>query len=213
MTFTHFGIDIYPRLEPTPENKARYRQFINTVLAQFGHITDAEYSRRSDGKVYEVSSRGEADGYKQFLRMTVGAPDMDPKMPLEGDHCHYFLRFSSKSSDDDGGGSGGPDFWLIFQLSQLARPFFGSERIHFWQSGMPDMSIHRNPETGQVYVPAARPEGDHDGYYTWDEIHAAEKELRELPVTHAVKQQIDETNAIGATDAANGANDPKVYAI
>jgi hypothetical protein len=83
-----------------------------------------------------------------------------PHMPVDPDHCDYFLRFSSKVS----GRLTAPAQQYIEGVYEIAKIYFDS-RVHFW---------HELNEWGDTH--------EQWGYYSWDEVYSADKKLRELNV-------------------------------
>jgi len=101
-----------------------------------------------------------------------------PYMPVNPDRCDYFLRFSSKVS----GRLTTPAEPYIEGVYKIAKKYFGS-RVHFW---------HEMNETGDERQ---------WGYYDWQEVHNADKKLRELETgqeqdlqNRALEERVGETN-------------------
>jgi hypothetical protein len=81
-----------------------------------------------------------------------------PSIPKSPEHCDYFLRFSSKVS----GRLTTLAQSYVEDVYEIVKIYFGS-RVRFW---------HELNEFGS--------ERQRYGYYDWNEIHAANKELRKL---------------------------------
>ena len=151
------GFDMYPRLEANASNKESYSRFLEEIIKKYGNVYDAK-GRRDDGKILTTSinesakSMGVDDVYIWFM---VGECPCIPKSP---EHCDYFLRFSSKVS----GSLTTPAESYIEDVYEIAKTYFGS-RVKFW---------HELNEFGTVR--------QQYGYYKWNEIHDADKKLREL---------------------------------
>jgi hypothetical protein len=162
------GFDIFPRLEATAANSQTYKYFLDKIILTYDEADDEE-GRRADGKVLEMPNGDNPESvYIQFM---VGEC---PQMPSNPDRCDYFLRFSSQVS----GRLTTPALPYIQAVHKIAQKHFGG-RVHFW---------HENNET----------EDERQwGYYTWDQVHDAKKELRELET----KQKVEPAESLlgGAT--------------
>ncbi|UPK91944.1 hypothetical protein LCI18_002879 [Fusarium solani-melongenae] len=147
--------DIYPRLEVTPENKAAYQRFLDEIIDIYKDTYDPR-GRRDDGKVLEMPT--DSDHLDHFDKVNICFMVGEcPHMPSDPERCNYFLRFSSKVS----GGLTTPAEPYIRSEYKIAKEDFGS-RVHSW---------HELRETGDERQ---------WGWYDWQQIHDAEKELREL---------------------------------
>lgn len=152
------GFDIFPRIEPTPENKKAYKQFIDAVINKYQGVYDDD--ARSDDKMI-LSLPGDAT--KQagtrpdpYIRLMIGEC---PSMPADPEHCNYFMRFSSKVS----GRLTSPAEKYIYQVYDIAKRFLGGN-VCFWHEGK------------MTYAP----EEEWDWHYDWGEVYKVEKELRDL---------------------------------
>ena len=146
------GFDIYPRLEATASNKETYRRFLDEIIRTYENVYDKE-GRMTDGKVLDIPPNSHHSD-KIYIRFMVGEC---PHMPGNPDRCDYFLRFSSKVS----GRLTTPAEPYIRSVYKIANKYFGS-RVHFW---------HEMAETGDERQ---------RGYYNWQEVHDADRKLREL---------------------------------
>lgn len=162
-----YGFDIYPRLEPSDSNKETYRQFLDEVIRTYEGVHD-EAGRRADGKVLVMPPDSEFS--KSYVRFMVGEC---PHMPYDPDRCDYFLRFSSKIS----GHLTFPAEKYITSVHEIAKRYFGS-RVHLW---------HELWEMGDERL--------RNGCYGWQEVHDADRKLRELEAgqqEHALEEQARE---------------------
>ena len=146
------GFDVYPRLEATAANKQTYKRFLEEIIHIYDEVYDKE-GRRADGKVLDMPTNSDQSD-KVNVWFMVGEC---PHMPSNIDRCDYFLRFSSKIS----GRLTTPAAPYIRSVHEIAKKHFGS-RVHFW---------HEMNETGDERQ---------WGYYDWQQVHDANKELREL---------------------------------
>lgn len=149
------GFDIYPRLEVTPENKGTYQGFIDDIIATYEGVYD-EKGRRDDGKVLQMPTDSDFPHHSDKVNICFMIGEC-PHMPNNPEQCSYFLRFSSKVS----GGLTTPAEPYIRSVYKIAKKHFGN-RVHFW---------HELQETDDQRQ---------WGWYNWQQIHDAEKELREL---------------------------------
>ena len=167
------GFDIYPRLEATASNKETYRRFLDEIIRTYENVYDKE-GRMTDGKVLDIPPNSHHSD-KIYIWFMVGEC---PHIPGNPDHCDYFLRFSSKVS----GRLTTPAEPYIRSVYQIAKKYFGS-RVHFW---------HEMTETGDERQ---------WGYYDWQEVHDADRKLRELETgqepdlqNRALEERVGETN-------------------
>ena len=147
-----YGFDVYLRLEATAANKQTYKRFLEEIIHTYDEVYDKE-GRRADGKVLDMPTNSDQSD-KMNVWFMVGEC---PHMPSNIDRCDYFLRFSSKIS----GRLTTPAAPYIRSVHEIAKKHFGS-RVHFW---------HEMNETGDERQ---------WGYYNWQQVHDANKELREL---------------------------------
>ena len=146
------GFDIYPRLEATAANKESYKGFLDEIIHTYDEVYEKE-GRRADGKVLDTPTDSE-HSEKVYIHFMVGEC---PHMPSNPNRCDYFLRFSSKIR----GRLTTPAEPYIRSVHEIAKRHFGS-RVHFW---------HEMNETGDERQ---------WGYYDWQQVHDASRELREL---------------------------------
>jgi hypothetical protein len=164
------GFDIYPQLEATASNKETYRRFLDEIIHTYENVYDKE-GRMTDGQVLDIPTNSHRSD-KIYIRLMVGEC---PHMPGNPDRCDYFLRFSSKIS----GRLTTPAEPYIRNVYKIAKKYFGS-RVHFW---------HEMNETGDERQ---------WGYYDWQEVHDADRKLRELE-TGQVEETNDEPNLSSMT--------------
>jgi hypothetical protein len=142
------GFEIFPRLRVAIDRDA-YRAFISEILSRYSRIFD-EVSRHPDLKILELPTDASSSD-KHNIHFTVGEY---PGMPLDPEHCEYFLRFSSKVS----GHLSAPADPYIRQVCRIARKHFG-EKVCWWHEA-----------------------SDKYGHYGWQEIHDAAEELKKKEV-------------------------------
>jgi hypothetical protein len=146
------GFDIYPRLEATSaSDKESYRRFLDEIIRTYENVYDKE-GRRADGKVLEMPTSSD----QIYIRFMVGEC---PEMPSNPDRCDYFLRFSSKVS----GHLTRPARPYIDSVYEIAIKYFG-RRVRFWH----ELNEYGIDERQQW------------GFYSWKQVHGANRELREL---------------------------------
>jgi hypothetical protein len=167
------GFDIYPRLETTASNKETYRRFLDEIIRTYENVYDKE-GRMTDGKVLDIPINSHHSD-KIYIWFMVGE---SPHIPGNPNRCDYFLRFSSKVS----GRLKTPAEPYIRSVYKIAKKYFGS-RVHFW---------HEMDETGDERQ---------WGYYDWQEVHDADRKLRELETgqeqdlqNRALGERVGETN-------------------
>lgn len=182
------GFDVHPRLEPTSANKALYQSFLDEIVRTYGDVVDKD-ARRDDGKILELPNGVDAEDQlaeewnKHFMRFMIGEC---PHVPYNRDHCHYFLRFSSKVS----GNLTAPAAPYIRDVRKIAEKYFGGI-IHGWDE------LNETFDERQW------------GYYGWDEIRAAEKELQALPETRSsVKDELASENVASSTKSDSAFTSP-----
>ncbi|KAL7943203.1 hypothetical protein V8C42DRAFT_329985 [Trichoderma barbatum] len=147
------GFDISPRLKVNDENKRVYQQFLDEIIETYQYVYD-EDGRREDGKILDLPNSSKYSS-KNLIQLMIGEC---PRMPSSPELCNYFLRFSSKVS----GRLTTSAEPYIMEVLKIARKHFGS-RVHFWHE------LHETDDMEQQF-----------GVYGWDEVNAAERELRAL---------------------------------
>ncbi|KAH7070216.1 hypothetical protein FB567DRAFT_598482 [Paraphoma chrysanthemicola] len=151
------GFDIYPRLEANESNKEAYGRFLEEITKKYENVHDKK-GRRADGKILTTNCDDSAkpmDMDSIYIWFMVGEC---PRIPKSPEHCTYFLRFSSKVS----GSLTTPAESYIKDVYKIAKTYFGS-RVRFW---------HELNEFGT--------EQQQYGYYDWNDIHDADKQLEAL---------------------------------
>ena len=158
------GFDIYPRLEPTPEDQEAYRKFVSHVVRDyFQHqgsgagpaAAASEGTTRitlealpGPAPVHRVWS--DAHLYYRF-RLGIGSP----RIPADPQHCTYFLRFAMEVSEP---GVSRSAERCIHEVYHIAKIYFPGRVKYFHQCD--ERSRHTR-----------------DGYYSEEEVEAAEDDL------------------------------------
>ena len=132
-----------------------------------------EAGRSPDGKVLDVPTNSDRD--KFYIRFMVGEC---PGIPHNPDSCDYLLRFSSKVS----GHLTTPTKPYISGVHEIAKKYFG-RRVHLWHE------LWETEDERQL------------GCYNWQEVHDADRKLRELetgqeqrPQEHALEERVLEAD-------------------
>ncbi|KAL7789962.1 hypothetical protein V8C37DRAFT_385691 [Trichoderma ceciliae] len=144
------GFDCGFDIHPRLEANAENKQ-------TYQHFLDEIIQTYQD--VYDEEGR-QPDGkildlsHENIIQLMIGE---GPQMPSSPERCNYFLRFSSKVS----GRLTRAAEPYIRGVYKIAQKHFGS-RVHFW---------HELNETD---------DWRQRGFYSWDEVYSAQRELREL---------------------------------
>ncbi|CAK7205239.1 hypothetical protein SEUCBS139899_008006 [Sporothrix eucalyptigena] len=151
------GFDIFPPLEQTPENQARYERFIHHVLTVYKRSLD-DYANVDD-KTARLNDKKANRSFKphpsiicinpademSYIEFCVGE---HPRIPR---HCENFLRFSSETS----GSSRAAEHICV--VTSIAKVHF-DDRVYSWS----------DVYNGATYI-------QHAGCYSWIEVRNAEK--------------------------------------
>jgi hypothetical protein len=146
------GFDMYPALEPTPENQDKYEHFVQEVMRAYS-VDDADPDSNPDpaNRPAEIVSKPQG----AILEFMVGE---HPSMPYNPRLCHYFLRFSSKIS----GRLTTPAEPFLRGVYDIAKRKFGN-RVTWW---------HEMNEWGT--------EMEQYGVYRWKEVNRVQEKLESV---------------------------------
>ena len=123
------GFDIYPQIEDTPEDQARWKAFLDAVRQHFRYDPSVVFDR-SPGIAAQF---GPCSTWDEWLKQ--GAVDVVIQWPLLTANGIPNMRFAVKLN------SGYPDENrpqarpYIKQLAQIARRTLGEHRVHAWENG------------------------------------------------------------------------------
>ena len=126
------GFDIYPQIEDTPEDQARWKAFLDAVRQHFRYDPSVVFDR-SPGIAAQF---GPCSTWDEWLKQ--GAVDVVIQWPLLTANGIPNMRFAVKLN------SGYPDENrpqarpYIKQLAQIARRTLGEHRVHAWENGHPE---------------------------------------------------------------------------
>lgn len=144
-------------MEPNPKNQDAYKHFINEISTKYKDVYNSS-ERRDENKILRMPGRTCEDGQKyddQFIYFRVGEW---PRMPARPEHCHLFLRFSSKVS-----GSCCDAASYIDEVYEIAKKHF-PDYVHYWNE-CHDFEM----DTRKTF-----------GYYSWAEVRRAEQDMSRL---------------------------------
>ena len=122
-TWWYCGFDIHPKLEPTEENKATYKKFIDQVIQTYKDTKD-ELCWGKDGYVLSVPGEpGSVDNV--HVRFVIS--NEQPRIPANPERCDYFMRCYCKvMGEPDRAGE-----QYVWGVRNIAKKYFGP-RVHSW---------------------------------------------------------------------------------
>ncbi|KAF5707447.1 uncharacterized protein FFB20_08304 [Fusarium fujikuroi] len=110
------GFDIFPALSPTPENKIRYAEFLDDVVAV--------YKTDEESRLLILPSDADFPKFldKRFVHFVL---TNNPRIPADPNDCDLFFSLRSSSVFD------ASVIDTIKEIATIAQHHFGS-RVHFW---------------------------------------------------------------------------------
>ncbi|KAF5643063.1 hypothetical protein F25303_6337 [Fusarium sp. NRRL 25303] len=110
------GFDIFPALSPTPENKLRYAEFLDDVVAV--------YKTDEESRLLILPSDADFPKFldKRFVHFVL---TNNPRVPADPNNCDLFFSLRSSSVFD------ASVIDTIKEIANIAQHHFGS-RVHFW---------------------------------------------------------------------------------
>ena len=110
------GFDIFPALSPTPENKLRYAEFLDDVVAV--------YKNDEEPRLLILPSDADFPKFldKRFVHFVL---TNNPRIPADPNNCDLFFSLRSSSVFD------ATVIDTMKEIFIIAQHHFGS-RVHFW---------------------------------------------------------------------------------
>ena len=110
------GFDIFPALSPTPENKLRYAEFLDDVVAV--------YKNDEEPRLLILPSDADFPKFldKRFVHFVL---TNNPRIPADPNNCDLFFSLRSSSVFD------ASVIDTIKEIATIAQHHFES-RVHFW---------------------------------------------------------------------------------